>query len=131
MHTIRSLTSVMRTVFIILTWLELGYKVTNNPFATAIMGLAMALMVILPIFIFEKKSFCRYGCLIGRISGLYANISPVEIRAKNQDVCTSCTTKECYNGNSKGYPCPTGLNLTGLNENTYCMRVFRHCERYF
>ncbi len=117
-------------LFIILTWLELGYKVTNNPFATAIMGLAMALMVILPIFIFEKKSFCRYGCLIGRISGLYANISPIEIRAKNRDVCASCTTKECYNGNSKGYPCPTGLNLTGLNENTYCImctECFKSC----
>ncbi len=117
-------------LFIILTWLELGYKVTSDPLATAIMGLAMTLLVVIPILIFEKKSFCRYGCLVGRISGLYANVSPIEIRSKNHDVCLSCFSKDCYNGNSNGYPCPTGLNLTGLNENTYCImctECFKSC----
>ena len=117
-------------LFIILTWLELGYKVTSSPYATAVMGLFMLMLVVLPVFIFEKKSFCRYGCLIGRISGIYANISPLEIRAKDRQVCADCKTKECYYGNGKGYACPTGLNLTGLNENTYCImctECFKSC----
>ncbi len=117
-------------LFIALTWLELGYKVTASPFATAVLGLAMLLMVVLPVFLFEKKSFCRYGCLIGRISGIYANISPFEVRAKDRNVCLSCTSKDCYNGNENGYACPTGLNLTGLNQNTYCTlctECFKSC----
>ncbi len=107
-------------LFIILTWLELGFKVTTDPFATAVMGLFMLMLVVLPVFIFEKKSFCRYGCLVGRISGLYANISPVEIRPKDHSICLQCKTKDCYKGNGGAYPCPTGLNLTTLDENTYC-----------
>lgn len=117
-------------LFIILTWLELGYKVTANPLATAVMGLAMLLLVVLPVFIFEKKSFCRYGCLVGRISGLYANIAPLEVRSKDHRRCLECQTKECYTGNGSGYACPTGLNLTGLNENTYCTlctECFKSC----
>lgn len=107
-------------LFIILTWLELGFKVTTAPFATAMMGLFMLMLVVLAAFIFEKKSFCRYGCLVGRISGLYANLSPVEIRARDRRICMECKTKDCFKGNGEAYPCPTGLNLTTLDENTYC-----------
>lgn len=117
-------------LFIALTWLELGYKVTSNPFATAVMGLCMLLLVVLPIFVFEKKSFCRYGCLVGRISGLYANMAPVEVRARDLSVCATCTTKDCHTGNGVAYACPTGLNLATLNQNTYCTmctECFKSC----
>ena len=117
-------------LFIALTWLELGYKVTTSPYATAMMGLIMLLMVVLPAFVFEKKSFCRYGCLVGRISGLYANMAPVEVRARDRQVCLDCKTKDCYVGNDRGYACPTGLNLGTLKENTYCTmctECFKSC----
>lgn len=77
-------------------------------------------MAVLSAIYFEKRSFCRYGCLVGRISGLYALFSPVELRAVSHDVCAICTGKECYTGTETTTPCPTSLFPSKLEENTYC-----------
>jgi hypothetical protein len=107
-------------LFIGLTWLELGFGVTRSPRATAILGLAMILLAVIPALLFERRSFCRYGCLIGRICGLYSMLAPVEVRARDLDVCAGCRSKACLTGNGKGYPCPTGQCLASMRSNTYC-----------
>lgn len=107
-------------LFIGLTWLELGFGVTRSPRATAILGLLMILLAVIPALIFERKSFCQYGCLIGRICGLYSMVAPVEVRARDASVCRSCDTTDCLHGNAYGYPCPTGQSLAGMRANTYC-----------
>jgi polyferredoxin len=117
-------------LFVFLTWLELGYDVTMRPEATATLGLLMFGLVFVPGLLFEKKSFCRYGCLIGRVSGLYAMFSPVEVRSRDLGVCNSCKTADCLKGNEKGYPCPTGQYLKTMKSNTYCTmcaECFRSC----
>ncbi len=107
-------------LFVGLTWLELGYGVTMSPRATAVLGLGMVLLAVVPALFFERRSFCKYGCLIGRICGLYSMLAPVEVRARNQAVCKSCASKDCLHGNERGYPCPTGQYLGTMNQNTYC-----------
>lgn len=107
-------------LFVGLTWLELGWGVTMSPRATATLGLLMVLMAVLPALFFERRSFCKYGCLIGRICGLYSLIAPVELRARDRAICASCTTKDCLRGNDRGYPCPTGQYLGTMEANTYC-----------
>ncbi len=106
--------------FIILTWFELGHDVTRSGSATATLGLVMLAMAVISALVFEKRAFCRYGCLVGRISGLYALFSPVELRARSTEVCSSCTTKDCYKGNETYTGCPTFLFPSKLQENTYC-----------
>ncbi|KKL54493.1 hypothetical protein LCGC14_2264840, partial [marine sediment metagenome] len=84
------------------------------------------------IVVFDRKSFCRYGCLIGRISGLYALIAPIEVRSRAKSVCASCKTKDCFKGNAKGYGCPTYEYLGKMEKNTYCimcMECIRSCEK--
>jgi ferredoxin len=109
-------------LFLGLTWLELGYGVTTKPEMTAMLGLLMFFLTFIPVLMFERGSFCRYGCLVGRISGLYSLFSSVELRARDQHTCaTQCKTHDCYHGNEKGYPCPTFQFLGGMNKNTYCI----------
>ncbi|NQU38727.1 MAG: hypothetical protein HQ523_02110 [Lentisphaerae bacterium] len=107
-------------LFIGLTWLELGCHVTKSPLKTAYVAIGMIVLALVPAILFDKKSFCRYGCFVGRISGMYANFAPVEVRAASPDVCASCTTHDCLVGNEKGNPCPTSLCLATLQDNTYC-----------
>lgn len=117
-------------LFIGLTWLELGWGVTMNPRATAALGLLMVLLAVVPALFFEKRAFCRYGCLIGRVVGLYSTVAPVEIRSRDQDVCRSCKSKSCLTGNDRGYPCPTGQCLAVMDQNTYCTmctECFKSC----
>lgn len=108
-------------LFLLLTWLELGYGVTTRPFYTAILGLLMFFLAFFPALVFERSAFCRYACLVGRISGLYALFAPLELRARDQGVCRTCSTRDCYFGNARGLPCPTSQYLGGMSKNTYCI----------
>ncbi|TAK32484.1 MAG: 4Fe-4S binding protein [Chloroflexota bacterium] len=109
-------------LFLGLTWLELGYGVTTKPAATAYLALLLLFLALIPALFFDRRSFCRYGCLIGRISGLYALMSGVEIRARDKGICRErCRTKDCFNGNERGYACPTYQYLAGMEKNTYCI----------
>ncbi|MBI4550625.1 MAG: 4Fe-4S binding protein [Candidatus Latescibacteria bacterium] len=108
-------------LFIGLTWLELGYGITFSPRATAYIGILMVVMAVVCAFVFERKSFCRYACLVGRVSGMYALFSPLELRSRDRDVCKTCRTHDCFAGNGKGYACPTFQYLRTMDENTYCI----------
>ena len=112
-------------LFVGLTWIELGFGVTMKPRATAYLGIAMLLLAIVSAFLFERKSFCRYGCLVGRVSGLYALFAGVEFRSRDKSVCKSCRTKECARGSDTAYGCPTLVYPGGLSTNTYCIQC---CE---
>jgi polyferredoxin len=107
-------------LFIGLTWLELGFGVTRNAGATAVLGLVMLVLVVGSAVIFDRRAFCRFGCLIGRISGLYAMFAPIELRARKETVCRSCTTRDCVSGNAHAVACPTFENPQTLSRNTYC-----------
>ncbi len=107
-------------LFVGLTWLELGCHVTKSPLKTAYVAAGMIVLALVPAILFDKKSFCRYGCFVGRIAGMYANFAPVEVRAASRDVCDSCKSRDCFAGNAQGNPCPTSLCLATLENNTYC-----------
>lgn len=113
---------VATVLFVGLTWIELGFGVTMKPRVTAYLAIAMLLMAIVSAFLFEKKGFCRYACLVGRVSGLYAMFSGTEIRSKDQSVCRSCAGKECVKGSEQAYGCPTFLFPGNLTTNTYCIQ---------
>jgi hypothetical protein len=108
-------------LFVFLTWLELGYGVTEKPWLTAAMGLVMLALAVGSVVIFERKAFCRYACLVGRVSGLYSMFSSSELRAANRGACKGCVTKDCYRGNELGQPCPTHQFLPTMDANTYCI----------
>ena len=79
-------------------------------------------MAVLSALLFDRKSFCRYGCLVGRVSGLYALFASTEVRSRSASVCTDCHTKECVKGSATAYGCPTFLYPGKLETNTYCIQ---------
>jgi ferredoxin len=107
-------------LFVLLTWFELGWQATSSPSMTAVMAAAMAVMAVAAALFFEKRAFCRYACLVGRISGIYALFSPVELRPRSASVCRTCETVDCVRGNDEHTGCPTHLFPGHLQENTYC-----------
>lgn len=109
-------------LFVGLTWIELGFGVTMKPRVTAWLAIAMLLMAIVSAFLFERKGFCRYACLVGRVSGLYAMFSSVEVRARDRETCRTCPGKECVSGSDSAYGCPTFLFPGYLTNNTYCIQ---------
>ena len=107
-------------MFIGLTWLELGYGVTTNPYATASLALIMVVLTTISLSIFQRKSFCRHFCPVGRTIGFYSQLSVVELRPTQINLCETCETLECFHGNQNIEPCPTHLVMGSLQQNTYC-----------
>jgi|TARA_B100000959_G_scaffold152163_1_gene159485 polyferredoxin len=103
-----------------LTWLELGFGFTINPYMTAFLGLLIMLLAIFSLAIYENKPFCRFFCPIGRTIGFYSQLAVVELRPIDTDICANCTTLECYYGTETIEPCPTRLVMGRLKQNTYC-----------
>ncbi len=117
--------------FIIFTWLELTGVATDS-FVTAVLGLGFVCSAVLIALFFKDRPFCRYLCPIGRISGIYAQFSPLEIRANDLSVCDSCKTKECVKGTDTTTKCPTGEIPFKLKENTFCTlctECIKSCEK--
>ena len=108
-------------LFLVLTWLELGYGVTLSPRATAYLGLAMLFLSLYAGLIFARGAFCRYGCLVGAITGIYATFAPVELRGRDRAICRDCAGRDCYHGNRLGNACPTFQYLGGMEQNTNCL----------
>jgi polyferredoxin len=119
-------------LFVFLTWAELGLGVTTDPRATIYMAIAITVLAVACALVFTEKAFCAYLCPVGRISGMYANFAPVEIRARKSAACKTCKTEDCLNGNERGYPCPTGISLKVVNNNTnctMCTECVKSCNR--
>ncbi|MBF0212754.1 MAG: 4Fe-4S binding protein, partial [Magnetococcales bacterium] len=108
-------------LFMGLTWLELGVGVTSKPQLTAQLALVMVLLSLLSLLVFERKAFCRYFCPVGRTIGCYSRLAPIEVRPKEESICTTCKTMECYNGSAEIEPCPTHLTVGRFSQNTYCI----------
>jgi len=107
-------------MFIALTWLELGVGITIDPYATAALSLLMVVLATISLAIFQRKAFCRYFCPVGRTIGFYSQLAPIELRPIDNDTCASCKTLDCYHGNAEVEPCPTGLVMGRLTQNSYC-----------
>ena len=107
-------------MFVVLTWLELGFGVTTSPYATALLALLIVVLATASLAIYERKAFCHYFCAVGRTLGAYGGIAPIALRPIDNEVCANCKTLECYNGTKDIEPCPTHLVMGSLKQNTYC-----------
>lgn len=117
-------------LFVVLTWMELGWGVTNDARTTATLGLAMVGGCVGMGLVFDKKVFCESFCFVGRISGMYSMFSPVEVRPRDPRVCEVCTTRDCLTGGKDGYACPMSIDLGKLETNqncTLCTECFKSC----
>lgn len=107
-------------MFVGLSWLELGVGVTLDPYTTALLALLMVVMATVSLAVFQRKTFCRNICPIGRTIGFYSQLAAAELRPIDQDICIRCETLECYHGNATVEPCPTSLVMGRLQQNSYC-----------
>src|ERR1700733_3716375 len=54
------------------------------------------LAVLLVDGVFKHASFCKFVCPIGQFNFVASTFSPLEVKVRNQDVCTSCMTKTAF-----------------------------------
>jgi ferredoxin len=88
--------------------------------------------------IFKHGAFCKFVCPLGQFNFAASALSPLEIKVRNQEVCGSCTTKDCIRGQrapasgmvvvQRG--CETALFLprkSGNMDCTFCLDCIHAC----
>jgi len=64
--------------------------------AWLIVGYFLAVLVVDGIF--KHASFCKFVCPIGQFNFAASSLSPLEVRVRDQKVCSSCSSKDCIRG---------------------------------
>ena len=76
--------------------------------------------------VFEHRAFCTYLCPVGGFSGMYAKLSPVEVRVIDKEICAQHEVKSCYQA------CPWGLYPVAFRGSAacgLCMECLRICPK--
>ncbi len=101
-------------------WLETATDIRNSPFNTGILLLTIFLMALVISVIFERQSWCRYLCPLGGMMGVFAKVSPFELRADRNLCASQCTSNECFVGTAGREGCPFGQMVPTLRSNRFC-----------
>jgi hypothetical protein len=100
----------------------------------SISGITVLMLLLVPTlmsFFWELRAFCRYICPVSVFVGPYSRMSMLSVRSKSQTVCDRCKPQYCQKGSSDGWPCPYGINVGELNENSdcgLCLECTRSCK---
>ncbi len=103
---------------------------TVNPFWTFVLLGSMFVLATISMLVWQRRTFCLYICPVSGFQGLYSNLSVLEVRRKNPEICRKHKRKTCVVGDESGYGCPWGLLPYGFEKNTYCgicLECFKTC----
>ncbi|MBI5569777.1 MAG: sigma 54-interacting transcriptional regulator [Desulfomonile tiedjei] len=101
-------------------WLETATNMRSSPFNTGLLLLTILLLAAVVSVIFERQSWCRYLCPLGGMMGVFAKVSPFELRADRNLCSTQCTSNECFTGTAEREGCPFGQVAPSIRSNRFC-----------
>lgn len=106
--------------FIAITWADHVWGIVESPWGSGILLLMLTFAVIVSGAFFQRRTYCRYLCFLGGMSGNYARTGMLALRA-NTDICATCTSKAaCYNGTDKVAGCPLFSFPRTMDSNANC-----------
>jgi polyferredoxin len=107
-------------MFILITWADHVFGVVESPWGSGILLLLLTTGVVVCGAFFQRRTWCRYLCFLGGLSGNYARTGMIALRA-TPEVCASCTSKAaCYNGSAKAAGCPMFEFPRTMDSNANC-----------
>jgi ferredoxin len=85
-------------LFVLILFAYELFDLWSSPWWTAWLILGYFLAILFVDGIFKHATFCKWVCPIGQFNFVASTISPLEVKARNLDVCTECRTKDCIRG---------------------------------
>ena len=112
---------IIDATFIAITWADHVFGIVSSPWGSGVLLLLITFAVIVSGAFFQRRTFCRYLCFLGGLSGNYARTGMIALRA-NTDICETCSSKAaCFNGTEKAPACPLFTFPRTMDSNSYCV----------
>jgi hypothetical protein len=74
------------------------FDLWNSPWWTAWLIIGYFVAALLIDGVFKHSTFCKFVCPIGQFNFVASTVSPLEVKVRDQGVCTACGTKDCIRG---------------------------------
>ncbi len=87
------------------------FNISHYPDYSARLLLGITALLLVVGIIFRGRIFCGYLCPIGAMIGVYSRTSPWHLTVRDREVCRSCPSKACYQGEVKWHRLSTPLGI--------------------
>jgi polyferredoxin len=74
------------------------FDLWSSPWWTAWLIVGYFGSVLIVDGLFKHASFCKFVCPIGQFNFVASTLSPLEVKVRDQEICTHCMTKDCIRG---------------------------------
>ncbi len=101
-------------------WMEDAFLFRENPMRTAAFLIFLLVAAAAANFVFKQEVWCRFMCPMGYMSGTFACLAAVELRANNSVCSSQCKSALCFKGDGASPGCPMGLFPVSLTSNQNC-----------
>ncbi|MBP2031714.1 polyferredoxin [Clostridium algifaecis] len=110
---------IIDATFIAITWSDHVFGVVESPRGSGTLLLLITTGVVFSGAIFERRTWCRYLCFLGGLSGNYTRTGMMELRA-TPEKCAKCKVLACYKGSDKAAGCPMFEFPRAMETNAEC-----------
>ena len=120
---------IIDALFIFVTWSDHVWGVVENPMGSGVLMLTLTTGVVFSGALFERRTFCRYVCFLGGLSGNYARNGMLALRG-TPEICKTCTAAACFKGTDKAPGCPLfefPKTMTSSANCNICANCVKNC----
>jgi hypothetical protein len=143
-HPVRNFPRALRNKWLSASLLVAGlfayelFDLWSSPWWTALLISFYFVAALIVDGFFKHASFCKFVCPIGQFNFLASTISPLEVKIRDEAVCTACRTKDCIRGRREPVSslvviqrgCELALfqpRKTGNMDCTFCLDCVQAC----
>ncbi len=110
---------IIDAIFILITWGDHVWGIVESPRGSGILLLLLVTGVVFSGAFWQRRTWCRYLCFLGGLSGNYARTGMVALRG-TPAICAKCTVAACYKGGPAAPGCPMFEFPKTMNSNVNC-----------
>lgn len=117
-------------LLVLFLWAYEAFALWDSPWWTAWLALGYFAGAFVIDGFFRGAAFCKYLCPIGQFNFVQSQMSPLEVKVRDPQVCSSCRTKDCLRGRDDIPGCELHLLLprkTGNLDCTFCLDCIHAC----
>lgn len=118
---------IIDAMFILITWADHVFGIVKSPLGSGVLLMMLITGVVVSGAFFERRTWCRYLCFLGGLSGNYSRAGMLELRA-NSENCIKCRDKYCYNGKGNVAGCSM-FEMPGVMDSSAKCNLCGNCVK--
>lgn len=118
---------IIDAMFILITWADHVFGIVESPLGSGVLLLLIITGVVISGAFFERRTWCRYLCFLGGLSGNYTRAGALELKADSEK-CKKCKDKFCYKGKENVAGCPM-FEMPGVMDSSAKCNLCGNCVK--